>query len=161
MPKYRLLTAAEIASAASAFEELATWSKFATFVQATYPATAHRMEITTHGEYDDEGGTDWWVDEIVVTDRDGDRLYYDLTKPLFTSTEPPTSWGKSFPAYWDEAARREHSDEENHEVAENWIREYDINGEMNIFKGPKGTTVWLVNQPPTETYAELYVKEEE
>lgn len=64
---------------------LAQWTTVRDFANQVYgEGKAASVEISTYGEYNDEGGTNYHIEAIDARDKDGNRLDVDYTLPFFT-----------------------------------------------------------------------------
>lgn len=71
--KYRELTNADLSSIQRDINQAVFWQQYVDFA-AKWFTGAVRMECETHGEYNDEGGTDYSVSSITVYGADGVEL---------------------------------------------------------------------------------------
>src|SRR5262249_54875374 len=64
---------------------LAEWTTVRDFALQMYGDKAVKVEIETYGEYNDEGGTDYYIENITAYDKDDKELSFDKMLPFFAT----------------------------------------------------------------------------
>lgn len=71
---------------------LADWTTVRDFAAQIYgEGKTAKADIDTYGEYNDEGGTNYYVESLTATDAEGEELDPDLSLPFFQTK----SWKES------------------------------------------------------------------
>lgn len=80
------LSCKQLAKLAKEVTKLAEWTTVRDFATQMYEeGKVARVSIDTYGEYDDEGGTDYRIEDITAYDASGNVLEFDLSLPFFSS----------------------------------------------------------------------------
>jgi hypothetical protein len=157
---YRRLSAEEIIFLGQQLEDLQRWEQVRDFVLALYGPAAHQVAISLLSEYNDSG-----YDEeanIIVTDRDENRLPYDFSLPWWARFEITPEHISEFLEDNDgdiggtsalghqveEALRVFCTDKLGFEFLEHWE--------------PRDPVVYMytIGEPPELLYTEVYVEED-
>jgi hypothetical protein len=64
-------------------QQLEDWITVRNFCAQVYGELAARVEIETHGEYNDEGGTNYYIESLTAYDAEGDKLSFDFSLPFW------------------------------------------------------------------------------
>ncbi|HLW03852.1 MAG TPA: hypothetical protein VKT82_34715 [Ktedonobacterales bacterium] len=157
---YRRLSAEEIIFLGQQLEDLHRWEQVRDFVFALYGPAAHEVTISVLSQYNDSS-----YDEeanIIVTNREGDRLSYDFSLPFWTPFDIPPERIAEFLEdnngnLWEASALGEQveealrvfcTDKLGFEFLEHWEPRDPI------------VYIYTVGTPPELLYTDVYVEED-
>jgi len=158
---YRRLSAEEIIFLGQQLEDLRCWEQVRDFVLALYGPAAHQVTISALSEYNDSS-----YDEranIIVTDREGNRLFYDFSLPFWAPFELTPENIQTFLEDEDsgnlvnasylgpgvyEALEHFCTDKLGIEFLEHWEPQDPV------------VYIYVVGTPPELLYSEVYVEED-
>lgn len=78
------------------YEDFAHWQAAKIYAETWYGPHAASVKVFFEGEYNDEGGTSYHVDDVTVTDAEGSELDYDLTLPAWQERMQDEKWESHF-----------------------------------------------------------------
>lgn len=82
--EWKTLTREQLATLNKEYQFLKEWTTVRDFCNHVYgEGKAVKMEVSTYGAYNDEGGTDYYIEDITAYDANGEELEFDLTLPLW------------------------------------------------------------------------------
>lgn len=80
----RELTASEICKLGQEYQIIEEWKKVKDLTWMYYGNTATFVRVETESEYNDEGGYDDYIDNIIVTDKDRAEIIPNFSLPAWT-----------------------------------------------------------------------------
>lgn len=173
MSEYRKLEPAEIAAAADELRDLAYHHAVVELARRIYGPSVHKVTVELDGQYDDEGGTDWYINYLSAYDVDGNCLPWDVDVPVYVRYWGDDKTPRSFrqyltdnlgPAEIDELPKREDYDSDVEFFNDFTEAHYDSWSEFRheVLHSVDVTNLTMdtfyVDQPPALTHGDLYVK---
>lgn len=77
--KYRELDIADLPKLQRDINQAVFWQQYVEFARRFYNDTVVKLECETYGEYNDEGGTDYRVNEVTAYDYNGEEVPPDMS----------------------------------------------------------------------------------
>jgi hypothetical protein len=103
------LTRAQVQQLANESTTLIDWMLIRDYCTQMYGGgRVAKVEIEIDGEYNDEGGTNYYIESVAAYDANGARVPYDLSQP-FWSSETVLYWERVYTQY-------DEDDEELHPI---------------------------------------------
>lgn len=87
---------------------LAEWTLVRDFANQMYgEGRAAKVSIDTYGEYNDEGGTYYRIEDVTAYDKDGNVLRFDHSLPFFATK----AWNNGIEPYKSDEGDEDHDDD--------------------------------------------------
>lgn len=144
------LTRSQLSQLVEEYKDLRDWTIVRDFcIQAYGEGKVDKFIIETHGEYNDEGGTDYDVESIYAESAEADEVEFDLTLPFWLEIlkDVDSTEGRNDPEsiqeaalealrdYWrprDEASQWVYWEELPCDVHEGGSTSYDLTGPPHV-----------------------------
>lgn len=158
-------TVKELRDLCNQVERYTAWTELVAFCKKWYGENAVRAECEIDGEYDDEGGTDWYVRYVTCYNVEGNTLPLIVPKPTeedrvaYEALDPdgwPRNYYPEFDLYWANLYGSE-EDEDNSEEEGERYREERSDLDTDFCQG----TINLLVPPPCPDLSKLTVVKED